>query len=451
MCKTLYAKQRTESAFAQLHRNMKRSFFLILLTFLSVSVFAQQVTLETCRQLAREHYPVSKEYGLIDQSEQYSLRNAASGWIPKIQLIAQASWQTDAPTFPEEMNELLATVNCEMPGMRRDQYMVGIDLSQNIYDGGRSAAEKGIARAQAKTERLTADVALYELESRVDNIYFGILLLEAQQEQLKKQIAILEENKRRCNVLVNNELALESDADAVEVEMVKANQAMTQLRYSADAYRQMLSLLTGQPITEGSLAMPEDITTLPSTIQSNRPELQLLDAKLSYLDAQKRLLKTAARPHFSLFAQGWYGYPSLNMFESMQNAKWTLNAVVGVRALWNVSALFGNKGINEQLLNKQQQIKLQREVFDFNNNLQIKQEDSEIARLEQTLVDDERIVTLRRSLRTAAENKYENGIVSITDVMDAVTDEGLALSAQALHQIELLKKKYELKHTTYVN
>ena len=47
--------------------------------------------------------------------------------------------------------------------------------------------------------------------------------------------------------------------------------------------------------------------------------------------------------------------------------------------------------------------------------------------------------------------KYENGIVSITDVMDAVTDEGLALSAQALHQIELLKKKYELKHTTYVN
>ena len=139
------------------------------------------------------------------------------------------------------------------------------------------------------------------------------------------------------------------------------------------------------------------------------------------------------------------------MFESMQNAKWTLNAVVGVRALWNVSALFGNKGINEQLLNKQQQIKLQREVFDFNNNLQIKQEDSEIARLEQTLVDDERIVTLRRSLRTAAENKYENGIVSITDVMDAVTDEGLALSAQALHQIELLKKKYELKHTTYVN
>ena len=139
------------------------------------------------------------------------------------------------------------------------------------------------------------------------------------------------------------------------------------------------------------------------------------------------------------------------MFENMQSSKWSFNAVAGVRALWNVTALFANRDINEQLYNRQQQIEVQRDVFNFNNTLQIKQEDREIARLQQTLQDDERIVTLRHSLRTAAESKYENGIVSITEVMNAVTDESLALSAQVLHQIELLKKKYELKHTTYAN
>lgn len=429
---------------------MKRLFFLVLWMF-SISAFAQQVTLDACRRMARDMYPVSKQYGLIDQSEQYGLSNAARGWLPKFTFSAQASWQTDAAKFPDALSAMLAEMGTEMQGMRQDQYKVALDLSQNIYDGGRSAAEKSVALAQARTDRLAVDVELYELESRVDDIFFGVLLLEAQQEQLQERIDILNENKRRCQVLVDNEMALESDADAVEVELVKANQAMTQLRYSADAYREMLSLLTGQRIEEGSLVMPVDFNTLPAVIRSNRPELLLLDAKIDYLDAQKRLLRTASKPHFSLFAHGWYGYPGLNMFENMQNSRWSLNAVAGIRALWDVTALFANKEINEQLQNRQQQILLQRDVFDFNNNLLIKQEDREIARLQQTLLDDERIVDLRRSLRKAAENKYENGIVSISDVMAAVTDESLALTAQTLHQIELLKKKYELKHITYAN
>lgn len=430
---------------------MKRLLFLILLMFATVSVFAQQVTLEACRRMARDRYPVSKQYGLIDQSEQFSLSNAARGWLPKLKFSAQASWQTDAARFPDELTALLAEMGTEFQGMRQDQYKVAIDVSQNIYDGGRSAAEKEAARAQAKTDRLSADVELYELESRVDDIYFGILLLEAQQAQMQKRIEILNENKRRCQTLIDNDLALQSDADAVEVELVKANQALTQLRYSAEAYRDMLSLLTGQRVEEGSLVMPADVSTLPTATHRNRPELQLLDAQIDYIDAQKRLLRTNSVPHFSLFAQGWYGYPGLNMFENMQNARWSLNAVAGVRALWDVSALFANRDINEQLENKQQQIELQRDVFDFNTTLQIKQEDSEIARLQQTLQDDERIVSLRRSLRTAAESKYEAGVVSITDVVNAVTDESLALAAQTLHQIELLKKKYELIHITYAN
>ena len=429
---------------------MKRLFFLVLWMF-SISAFAQQVTLDACRRMARDMYPVSKQYGLIDQSEQFGLSNAARGWLPKFTFSAQASWQTDAAKFPDALSAMLAEMGTEMQGMRQDQYKVALDLSQNIYDGGRSAAEKSVALAQARTDRLEVDVELYELESRVDDIFFGVLLLEAQQKQLQERIDILKENKRRCQVLVDNEMALESDADAVEVELVKANQAMTQLRYSADAYREMLSLLTGQRIEEGSLVMPVDFNTLPAVIRNNRPELLLLDAKIDYLDAQKRLLRTASKPHFSLFAHGWYGYPGLNMFENMQNSRWSLNAVAGIRALWDVTALFANKEINEQLQNRQQQILLQRDVFDFNNNLLIKQEDREIARLQQTLLDDERIVDLRRSLRRAAENKYENGIVSISDVMTAVTDESLALTAQTLHQIELLKKKYELKHITYAN
>ena len=427
---------------------MKRVFLFVFLVLAMSSVWAQKITLEECRQMAREHYPLSRQYGLIDQSERYSLDNAARVWIPQVRLSAQATWQTDAIQFPDALATMLAAMGNDFQSMRQDQYKLAIDVTQSLWDGGYSAAEKGVAQAQAKADQIAVDVELFAVESRVDNLYFGILLLDAQKEQLEKQIEVLEENKRRCQVLAENELALASDVDAVEVELIKANQAMSQLNYTCDAYTQMLSLLIGQDLSGTELVMPDDVTVpLPVVAQPvYRPELRLFDAKIDYLDAQKRLCKTASMPQLAFFAQGWYGYPGLNMFENMMNSDWSLNAIVGVSASWRLTPLVTQRNTIGQLNVSQESLRLQRDVFDFNRQLQITQEDKEIDRLRQTLQDDERIVALRHSLREAAENKHENGIVSITEVLNAITEESMAQSAQTLHQIELIKKKYELNH-----
>ena len=134
------------------------------------------------------------------------------------------------------------------------------------------------------------------------------------------------------------------------------------------------------------------------------------------------------------------------MFENMMNSDWSLNAIVGVSASWRLTPLVTQRNTIGQLNVSQESLRLQRDVFDFNRQLQITQEDKEIDRLRQTLQDDDRIVALRHSLREAAENKHENGIVSITEVLNAITEESMAQSAQTLHQIELIKKKYELNH-----
>ena len=95
----------------------------------------------------------------------------------------------------------------------------------------------------------------------------------------------------------------------------------------------------------------------------------------------------------------------------------------------------------------QQQLKVQREVFNFNNQLEQSQENGEISRLQRTLQDDERIVQLRRSVREAGERKHDNGIISTSELLQLIGDESVAQSALILHQIELLKKQYEYKHT----
>ena len=53
--------------------------FLLLCAW-SLSVISQaQITLESCKQQARENYPLVRQYDLIQLSEQYTLSNVAKG------------------------------------------------------------------------------------------------------------------------------------------------------------------------------------------------------------------------------------------------------------------------------------------------------------------------------------------------------------------------------------
>ena len=420
---------------------MQRTVLLISVAVSAVmAIQAQSVSLDSCRSWARANYPTVRQYELVEKSEQYSVSNAARAWIPQIRFSAQATWQTDAASFPEELTGMLAAMGSDIKGMRQDQYKIALDLQQNIWDGGKSTADKKIAQAQAQADRLSADIDLYALESRIDNLYFGILLLDGQTEQMENRIALLQENMRRCQVMADNSVLLQSDVDAVEVEVLTAGQKLEQMRYSREAYREMLSLLTGKDLRQAELTMPAAQEVSLNT-ESNRPELQLFAARSSILQAQERSVKSASMPQFALLAQGWYGYPGLNMFENMKNANWSLNAIVGVRMIWNIGAYYTQSNRLNQLRIGQQQVQVQRDVFAFNNTMQRTQENSEIIRLRRALQDDD------RSVREAAETKHRNGTIGTTELLQAITDESTAQSAQTLHQIELLKKTYELKHT----
>ena len=409
---------------------------------LGASLWAQRVTLEECRHWAKENYPLVQKYGLVAKSMDYSVLNASRAWLPQVRLSAQATWQTDAASFPDEMTAMLATLGTEIEGIRQDQYKLALDVQQNIWDGGRSAAEKRIAQQQAEVDRLSTDMDFHALEGRVDDLFFGILLIEEQRSQIASRLALLEDNLRRCQVMKDNGLLMQSDVDAVEAELLTARQQSEQFDRSCEAYREMLSLLTGKPMSETLLTTPEARPSL-SSLESN-PQVRMIEAMSSQTEAQEDLVRSASMPQFSLFAQGWYGYPGLNMFKNMQNADWSLNAIVGIRLAWNISAYYTQKNNLDRLHNTRQQIAVQRDVLQFNRSLQLRQMENEVARLGSTLRDDDRIVALRKSVREAAEVKHAEGVMGTTDLLHAITDESTAQSARTLHRIEMIKKQYEI-------
>ena len=422
---------------------MKR-FFLTLFAVVCAAALSGQ-SLEECRRLAREHYPEIRQFDLIAQTEQYNLSNAARAWIPQVALSGQATYQSATPTYPEAFKTILQANGIEMAGIHRDQYKVSIDVSQHIWDGGKSRADKAIAKAEAEEQRSRVDVSLYDLQSRVDNLYFGILLLDERKAQTEVLIELLASNLARLQTYYKNGVAMQADVDAVEAELLAARQTLGQVESSRMSYRRMLEIFIGQPLASDNLERPAMQQLQSRTLA--RPELALFEAQESILTAQRKAINVSLMPRFSAFAQVYYGYPGLDMFKSMVSSDWSFNAIAGVRVSWNIGAFYTKRNNLDKLNAAEKQIAVQRDVFLFNTQMQTTQDDGEIARLRQAITDDSRIVELRRRVRMAAESQLKNGVIDATDLLRKISDETAAALARSTHEIELLQSIYRLKTT----
>lgn len=422
---------------------MKRWVVIGLLgVLIGVPSWAQ--TLEACQQLACDHYPEIRQYDLIRQSEQYDLSNAARSWLPQVSFSAQATWQNRVPEFPSALSGMLDQAGVSLRGLDKDQYKVALEVNQTIWDGGQSQADRRVIEATADEHRQATEVDLYAVKGRVNDLYFGILLLEERLGQTDLTIALLQSNLDKVRSLVTNGVAMQTDADAVEAELLSVQQQRVQIEASRESYRRMLELFIGQRLAE-RLERPELVEAVSG--ESARPELAWIDAQQERLAAQELSVKSATRPRFGVFAQGYYGYPGLDYFAGMISTDWTWNALIGVKMSWNFGAYYTKKNRLSNLRVAKQQLDIQRDVFLFNTDLQVAEEQGNISRLRRALADDDRIVALRRSVREAAESKLRNGVIDTNDLLRKIIDEASARSARSLREVELLKAIYELKYT----
>ena len=281
---------------------MKR-FAILCCALLAASGARAQITLDDCRRLAREHYPEIRQYDLIRRTAGYTLSNARRAWLPQVSLSGQATWQTDVPGFPEQMTGLFAGQGIEIPGLRKDQYRVQVEVSQTLWDGGASRADQAVAEAESAVSQGAVDVDLHALEGRVDDLYFGILLLDERIAQTQVTIGLLRSNLDKVRALQRAGVAMPADGDAVEAELLAAGQQLGQVEASRDSYRRMLSIFIGRELADGERLERPAVADPPSGSVA-RPELRLFDARINRLAAQERQVKASVRPRFGLFAQG---------------------------------------------------------------------------------------------------------------------------------------------------
>lgn len=426
---------------------MKKIFILasFLLILPTAMLRAQELTLEECQQQAREHYPLIKRYGLIEKTKEYNISNANKGYLPQLSLSAKASYQSEVTEIPFDLPGI------DIRGMRKDQYQAMLQLDQVVWDGGNIHAQKAVTRAASEADKQKLEVDMYAINERVNQLFFGILLLEEQLNQNQSMQEELQRNYDNVKAYMANGIANQADLDAVKVEQLNTIQQRHALEASHRAYCDMLQTMMNHraPLTRNTLKKPRVDTLLyrgepytPELIR--RPELNLFAAQNNQLEARRKLLSAKNLPRLGLFVQGAYGNPGLNMLKNEFSAYY----VAGVRLSWNFGNLYTRRNEFHQIALDQENVNVQKETFLFNTHLEVTQNNSEIRKLRELMKNDDEIIALRNNIKKSAQAKVANGTLTVTEMLREVTAEDLAKQEKVLHEIQLLSAIYELKNTT---
>lgn len=398
----------------------------------------EQLLLDSCIVYATQHYPLVKQVGLIEQTTQFTLSNLSKGYFPQISLNGQASYQSDVTQI--QLNGTLPPqLNIEFPTMAKDQYKIYGEIVQPLTDFATIYNSKKIVDAGAEVEKQKIEVEMHKIREKIIQIFLGIKLLDEQlllNDLLQKDIRTGIEKTEKW---VQNGVALRSNVDLLNAELLKAQQFRLEIESARKVYILMLSQFIGKELTDQVQLETPYSPLLREKNLNERPELFLFDLQKNLINKQKELLTIKTIPRFSLFLQSGYGRPALNML----SPDFDFYYIGGVRLQWNLSSFY-TYGKEQKIFNLQQNsVDVQRNIFLFNNNLQLIQQQKEIEKYQKMIQNDQQIIKLRENVKISAQNQLAEGTISSTDYITFITAEERAKQDLVLHQMQLLIAIYQ--------
>jgi Outer membrane protein len=414
-------------------KNLSRWLTALAAMFSSAALIAQDsttLTLEKAYQLAQNNYPLIRQKNLVRQTASLTIDNISKGYLPQLNISGQATYQSDVTSVPVK----IPGFDIESPA--KDQYKITAELSQLLYDGGVTAAQKNVQQVNALVEEQRAEVDLYKVKERINQLYLGILLLDEQLKQVELVKNDIRLGIKRVEAQVLHGTAFRSNLLVLEAELLKNDQRAIELRANRKGLIDVLSLFINQQLPENTkLETPASGITISQAI--NRPELKLYEYQDSLFQTQREVVSARNRPRTSVFVQGGYGRPALNMLKN----EFELFYIAGLRLNWSLGNLYTSKREKEILSVNQRMVEVQKDIFLLNTNTQLKQQQAELQKLEDLIAADQRIIDIRRQVKEAANAQLANGVITANDYLREVNAEDQARLSLIAHQLQLLQAK----------
>lgn len=398
--------------------------------FLSPNILMAQLNLDSCQAKAYRNYPMIQQFGLIQQSKELTLSNANKAYMPQFDITLIGGIIEGMPNLAPQETES-SSVNTKLIGIGQ--------LNQVIWDGGMTKASKGIIEATSEIEKAELEISLYQLKDRINNLYFGVLLIDEQIAQLELLKKNLRRNQKRVQNAIENGTAFNSDEDELKVELINAQQKQDELLYNKRAYVKVLSSMIGEEISKDAVFNRPTFNQTFSELSIRRLELMKYDSQRALINAQAKLNKSTLMPKFGLMGFGVFLSPGIEFGTST-----TSNLLVaGLSVSWQLSPLYKNANNKKLTQISMQRIQNQEETFLFNTNLELSQTDMELAKLRKLLEQDSELLLLKTRIKEAYTIKYDNGVATMSDMLDRINDENITKQTMIMHEIQYLMKAYQ--------
>lgn len=406
-------------------------------------VYAQDsLRLEQLLELARINYPLVRQHQFADQQTEYSLAALNRTYLPQTALNVQASTQSDVTALPFTPSFPGITID----PLSRDQYRAVAEVNQMVYDGGLVAGQKSVQRSMNRLEHARINVEQQKLRERIRQTYLVLLMSEQQIAQIMLVEDDLQNGIQRLSAAVVNGTALRSQLSQLQAEYLRNRQRLTQLESTRRELIQTLAILCGTKLNTTTPAATPEVLGHPltdSVIQ--RPELHVFQAQDSMLQAQSSLLLTRTIPRLSLFGQGGYGRPGLNMLDN--SFDWFYLA--GARISWNIGSLYTLSP--EKKMNRTYRAinEVQQNTYMTNAKITVMQYRESILKCTELLQHDSDIVVLQEEIMRSSKAQLDQGVISANDYLRAVHDTDRARQTLTMHRLQLIQAI--LDHNDYCN
>lgn len=405
---------------------MKR---ILITSFLLAALYSnaqQSLTLEDCYALANKNYPISKQIGLLQKKSDYEVDALQTGKLPKIDLVAQGSYQNQVTNIP---NPLLEPLN-------KDQYRANFDVNQLIYNGGLIDANTKLKEAQTKTQQQQVEVSLYQIKTKINQLYFSILLLQERKEILVSKQNQLVSRIKEVNAGIKFGAILPASEKVLEAENLKIKQQLSEIQFDKKRLFENLSSLTFTTVPE-TTTLQKPILITDETSQSNRPELKYFELQDQQIEASKTVVSKNNLPKINAFGIAGYGNPGLNMVDN----SFQPILMIGLRANWNVFDWNKSKAEKDALTVSSDIVATEKETFLLNNSLQLQEMDNEIKKTEEIIKTDIEIISLREYVEKSTNAQLKNGVITTSEYLVEFTNLYEARTNQKLHEIQLALAK----------
>jgi outer membrane protein TolC len=418
---------------------IKYSFIFCFLLFNTITGLAQ-TTLQNCIDLAIKNNPQNQLLPLVKETEALQLKALSKNVLPQASLGGQATWQSEVTGLA------ISIPNFNVPTVSKDQYKATLDLNQSIWDGGMTKSQKTLASATANADTKNIENNLFQTKEQVSNLYFGVLLAEKQLTNTDIIKNDLENQLKKQQANLQNGTVIRSNVMMLEARLLELKQQQREIISRKSAALKGLSILTGKEFDEKStFTLEEPSNYLINENGIERPELKAFEAQKELAEANKMVVRAKYAPKINLFATGGYGRPGLNFL----SPDFTTYFIGGLTFRIPLSHFYTktNESDFKQIKINQHKIDTQKEIFLQNLQLRLASQKEEVAKLQDQIVEDQKLIDIRAYMKNTAEKKLENGVITMSDYLTEVDNESIAKQNLSLHQIQLLQGLNNLKIT----